>query len=154
MPRYAPGEPDAMAKTERLHDVLSGSPTLEYLNQMGASGWKLVALEWQRETEEDSPEASPQMEEVPYGLQVAGDGLHLMENAAEMRMMASAVSMFVDDLPVSRVAEELNRLGYRNRKGNRWSATEVFHLLPRMIEAGPKIFAKDDWARLRKSLPV
>src|SRR5438552_14690703 len=136
-----------MAKTERLRDTLSGSPTLEYLNQMAASGWKLVALEWQRETDADSPEneSSPLMEEVPYGLQVADDGRHLMENAAEMRILATAVNMFVDDLPVSRVAEELNRLGYRNRQGDRWTPVAVFELVPRMIEAGPKIFAKEEW---------
>jgi len=143
-----------MAKTERLRDVLSGSPTLEYLNQMGASGWKLVALEWQRETDEDVAETLPEMEEVPYGLQVADDGRHLMENAAEMRILTGAVNMFVDDFPVSRVAEELNRLGYRNRQGDRWTPAAVFQLVPRMIEAGPKIFAKEDWVRLRKRLPV
>jgi hypothetical protein len=143
-----------MAKTERLRDVLSGSPTLEYLNQMGASGWRLVALEWQRETDEEVAEQLPEMEEVPYGLQVADDGRHLMENAAEMRILAGAVNMFVDDLPVSRVAEELNRLGYRNRQGDRWTPAAVFQLVPRMIEAGPKIFAKEDWVRLRKRLPI
>jgi hypothetical protein len=143
-----------MAKTERLRDALSGSPTIEYLNQMAASGWKLVALEWQRETDEEVPAAAPHMEEVPYGLQVADDGRHLMENAAEMRILAVAVNMFVDDLPVSRVAEELNRLGYRNRQGDRWTPIAIFQLIPRMIEAGPKIFANDDWLRLRKRLPV
>jgi hypothetical protein len=143
-----------MPKTERLRDALTGSPTLEYLNEMGAAGWKLVALEWQRETDDDSIEPAVVMQEVPYGLQVAADGLHLMENAAEMRIMAAAVNMFVDDLPVSRVADELNQLGYRNRSGERWTAVAVFELVPRMIEAGPKIFAKDDWARLRKRLPV
>lgn len=146
-----------MPKTERLREVLSGSPTLEYLNQMGASGWKLAALEWQRDTDDDT--ASPatrseQMEEVPYGLQVAVDGLHLMENSAEMRILVAAVRMIVDDLPVSRVAEELNRLGYRTRQGNKWTPAAVFELLPRMIEAGPRIFAKDEWAGLRKRLPA
>jgi hypothetical protein len=141
-----------MPKTERLRDVLSGSPTLEYLSEMGASGWRLVALEWQRETNQEVPESAPRMEEVPYGLQVADDGCHLMESAAEMRILIAAVNMIVDDLPVSRVAEELNRLGYRTRSGGKWSAPAVFELLPRMIEAGPKIFARDEWAGLRKRL--
>lgn len=143
-----------MPKTERLRDVLSGSPTLEYLQQMAASGWRLVALEWQRETDEEEPEAAaPHMEEVPYGLQVAADGRHLMESAAEMRILVTAVKMIVDDLPVSRVAEELNQYGYRTRSGEKWTATAVFDLLPRMIEAGPKIFAKSEWAALRTHLP-
>src|SRR5438874_2315284 len=143
-----------MPKTERLRDVLSGSPTLEYLNQMSAFGWRLVALEWQRETDEETPENTPQMEEVPYGLQVADDGRHLRENAAETSILIAAVNMIVDDLPVSRVAEELNRLGYRTRSGAKWTASVVFELLPRMIEAGPKIFAKQEWAGLRTRLPA
>jgi hypothetical protein len=144
-----------MPKTERLREVLSVAPTPEYLNQMGASGWRLVALEWQRETDEETavPENPPRLEDAPYGLQVADDGRHLMESAGEMRVLVAAVKMIVDDLPVSRVAEELNRYGYRTRSGERWSAAAVFDLLPRMIEAGPKIFAKDEWAGLRTRLP-
>jgi hypothetical protein len=141
-----------MPKNERLRDILSGSPTLEYLNQMSASGWKLIALEWERETGEETPDPVVRMEEVPYGLQVADDGRHLMENQAEMRVLMSAVNMFVDDRPVSGVAEELNRLGYRDRSGDKWTPSAVFELIPRMIEAGPKIFAKDEWAGLRSGL--
>jgi len=64
----------------------------------------------------------------------------------------SAVNMIVDDFPMSGVADELNRQGYRTRKGTKWTAPAVFDLLPRMIEAGPRIFTKDEWVDRRRRL--
>jgi hypothetical protein len=144
-----------MAKTQRMRDVLTGSPTLEYLNQMNASGWRLVALEWERETESTENDfAQPGLREidVPYGMQISEDGWHLVESAAEMRVLMSAVNMIVDDYPMSRVADELNRQGYRKRNGDKWTAVAVFDLLPRMIEAGPEIFTKEEWVDRRRRL--
>jgi hypothetical protein len=144
-----------MATKQRLRDVLAGSPTLEYLNQMNASGWRLMALEWERES--DSPEpASPEPAvhriEVPYGMQISDDGWHLIESAAEMKVLMEAVNMIVDDASMSGIAEELNRLGYRTRRGAKWSSAAVFDLLPRMIEAGPRIFTKEEWPERRRRL--
>ncbi len=144
-----------MAKTQRMRDVLAGSPTIEYLNQMNAAGWKLVALEWEREAEsaENEPVQLGAREiEVPYGMQISEDGWHLVESAAEMQVLISAVNMIVEDQPMSRVADELNRQGYRRRNGNKWTAVAVFDLLPRMIEAGPEIFTKDEWVDRRRRL--
>jgi len=143
-----------MAKTQRMRDVLAGSPTLEYLNQMNASGWKLVALEWEREAESaESDFTQPAREiDVPYGMQISEDGWHLVESGAEMRVLMSAVNMIVDDQPMSRVADELNRQGYRKRNGDKWTAAAVFDLLPRMIEAGPEIFTKEEWVGRRRRL--
>jgi Recombinase len=89
---------------------------------------------------------------VPYGMQISEDGWHLIESAAEMQVLMSAVNMIVDDSPMSGVAEELNRQGYRTRKGAKWSAAAVFDLLPRMIEAGPEIFTKEEWVERRRRL--
>jgi hypothetical protein len=152
MLRKAP-EVCAMAKTQRLRDVLAGSPTLEYLNHMGSSGWRLVALEWERESDSpgsDSREPVVQELEVPYGMQITDDGLHLVENPAENRVLESAINMIVDDAPMSGVADELNRQGLRTRKGARWTPAAVFDLLPRMIEAGPRIFTKEEWTFRRR----
>ena len=64
----------------------------------------------------------------------------------------SAVNMIVDDLPMSGIAAELNRQGYRTRRDSPWTATAVFDLLPRMIEAGPRIFTREEWANRRRRL--
>src|SRR5580698_1029652 len=101
-----------MATTQRLRDVLTGSPTLEYLNHMTASGWRLIALEWERDSdspESESPVPAMQEIEVPYGMQISEDGWHLIESAAEMRVLMSAINMIVDDYSMSGVADELNR---------------------------------------------
>jgi hypothetical protein len=142
-----------MPKTQRLRDTLAGSPTLEYLNHMASSGWRLVALEWERDSdspEHNSPEPVIQELEVPYGMQITDDGLHLVENPAENRVLESAINMIVDDAPMSGVADELNRQGLRTRKGARWTPAAVFDLLPRMIEAGPRIFTKEEWTLRRR----
>jgi hypothetical protein len=141
-----------MAKVQRLRETLSGSPTLEYLSQKAESGWKLIALEWERQIEQDVPEVSPQGEEIPYGVQVAEDCSRLVENPAEMRILMIALNMIVDDHPMSRVADELNARGYRTRKGEKWTAATVFNLLPRMIEVGPRVFTSDEWIDRRRRL--
>jgi hypothetical protein len=51
---------------------------------------------------------------------------------------------------MSGVADELNRQGFRTRKGEKWTAAAVFDLLPRMIEAGPRIFTKEEWVNRRR----
>jgi hypothetical protein len=142
-----------MATTQRLRDVLTASPTLEYLNHMSSSGWRLVALEWERESDSpggELPAPAVQEIEVPYGMQISDDGWHLTENAAENRVLMSAINMIVDDSPMSGVADELNRQGFRTRKGEKWTAAAVFDLLPRMIEAGPRIFTKEEWVNRRR----
>jgi hypothetical protein len=53
---------------------------------------------------------------------------------------------------MSRVADELNRLGYRTRKAVKWTPAAVFDLLPRMIEAGPRIFTKEEWVSRKRRL--
>jgi hypothetical protein len=37
-----------MPKNVRIREPLTGSPTLEYLNERMGAGWKLVALEWEK----------------------------------------------------------------------------------------------------------
>ncbi|HEX5315749.1 MAG TPA: recombinase family protein, partial [Candidatus Kapabacteria bacterium] len=88
----------------------------------------------------------------PYGMQISEDGYHLLESPAEMRVMMQAVDMIVADYSMSGVAEELNREGFRQRSGAKWTAAAVFDLLPRMIEAGPEIFSKEEWPARKRRL--
>ncbi len=142
-----------MGKTVRLREPLSGSPTLDYLNQRVAAGWKLVALEWERESEGQAADRPPASEEVPYGVQVSSDGLRLIENPVERQIIILALDRIVDDRPLSQVAEELNQRGHRMRDGQQWTPAALFKLLPRMIEVGPRLFVSDEWADRRCRLP-
>jgi hypothetical protein len=142
-----------MAKNVRIREPLTGSPTLEYLNERMAAGWKLVALEWERPAENKLSPAEEKIEEIPYGLQVSSDCLSLVENPNEREIIILALDMIVEDCPLSRVAEELNRRGLRTRDGAVWTPAALFNLLPRMIEVGPRLFVSDEWTRRRQRLP-
>jgi hypothetical protein len=145
-----------MARKERMREPLAGSPTLEYLVQRMAAGWRLVGLEWERAQEAESaapPAPQGWTEDIPYGLQVSDDGTRLTENPAESEVIVLALDMIVEDCPLSRVADELNRRGYRTRDGAGWNPPALFDLLPRMIQVGPRLFVSERWLTRRQRLP-
>ncbi len=141
-----------MRKLERVREEVSGPLSQAYLEQKARDGWTLAAVEWERESDEAT---GVRRHEVPYGLRVSDDCLHLEENAEEQAVMVAALDLLVQDCPMSRVAAELNRLGYRTRRGNDWTPAAIFDLLPRMIEAGPRIFTSPEWTtRIRRLVNV
>lgn len=142
-----------MPKNVRIREPLSGSPTLEYLNERMAAGWKLVALEWEKPAESQIAPVEEKVEEIPYGLQVSADCLRLVENPNEREIIILALDMIVEDCPLSRVADELNRRGMRMRDGQMWTPGALFNLLPRMIEVGPRLFVSEEWTHRRERLP-
>ncbi|HVN04982.1 MAG TPA: recombinase family protein [Bryobacteraceae bacterium] len=136
-----------MTKLQRVREVPSGPLTPEYVNQKTREGWKLSAVEWEREIEEPAGDLS---EDVPYGLRIAEDRSRLEENAGEKQALILMMDLIVQDAPLSLVAEELNRKGLRTRSGANWTPGSVFDMLPRLIEAGPRIFSSTEWtARTR-----
>lgn len=145
-----------MSKRERVREVLSGPLTPEYLKQKTDQGWTLVGIgvEWEREAENGPPQGEPAVlkEEVPYGLRVSGDCLYLEENEAEKEVLVRMMDLIVEDHPLSRVAEELNRGGSRTRHGTPWTASAVFNMIPRLVEVGPRIFSSEEWVTLRHRL--
>jgi Recombinase len=145
-----------MSKRERIREIISGPLAPEYLKQKADQGWSLmgVSVEWEREIEADQPlgEATGLGEEVPYGLRVAQDGLHLEENAAEKETLVRMMDLIVEDHSLSRVAEELNGRGFRTRQGALWTASAVFNMIPRLVEVGPRIFSSEEWVALRSRL--
>jgi len=83
------------------------------------------------------------LQEIPYGTKVAEDGCHLIDNQAELRVLTEAANLLVEDKPLSGIAAELNRLGYRTRRGDLWTQTDVFNLVPRMIDSGARLFERE-----------
>ncbi len=133
-----------MSKIERVRDVLAGMPPSEYWQQRSAEGWKLQSVEWTREVTEGR-EAGALNTQVPYGLRVAADGRTLEEDAAEKRVLTRMMELIVEDHPLSRVAQELAREGLANRGGTPWTAQAIFDMLPRLVDAGPQIFASQEY---------
>ncbi len=142
-----------MAHRERIRETMTALPALEYLAGRVAEGWRLVALEWEREAAAAPSLAEGQaVEAIPYGLRVADDCSSLVEDPGERRIIIAALDMIVDDRPLSQVAAELNRRGFTTRDGAPWTPTALFVLLPRMIGAGPRLFSSSDWMTRKQGL--
>ena len=141
-----------MAKIERVHEAVEGPLDPEYIRQRTAAGWKLVGLEWEREIEAERPERRAGFEAVPFGLKVAADCQHLVEDPEEMQVLKSLMEMIVQDISLGRMADELNLRNLRMRDGNPWNPVAVFKVLPRVIEAGPKILSSEEWVNRRKQM--
>jgi hypothetical protein len=141
-----------MAKVERIRELVTGSVDLEYVRQKTEAGWKLVALEWRRELPGDELEQPVIVEEIPYGLRVAGDCSRLEEDPDEREILVQMMELIVQDYSITLVASELNKRGLRTRSGSMWTPVSVFNMLPRLIEVGPQIFTSDEWDKRRQHL--
>jgi hypothetical protein len=141
-----------MARTERVREAFDRPLELDYLRERERAGWKLVAVEWEREIEETAPAPELHVEAAPFGLRVAGDCDHLEDNPAEMQFLLSMMELIIQDVSLTKVAEELNRKGFRTRRGTEWGPVAVFNMLPRLIELTPRIFASQEWVERRKHL--
>jgi hypothetical protein len=138
-----------MAKIEHIREVLSGPLTREHLEERAAAGWEPAAIEWRRVT--DAPAGAGLLSaEVPFGLQISADCSGLEENPAEKEGLLIMMELIVQDEPISRVAAELNRRGLHMRNGGAWTAAAVFEMLPRLIDAGPRLFTSGDWVERRR----
>ncbi len=140
-----------MAKSERVREVLSAPLSPEVVEEKARQGWFAVAVEWQRG--EPAAAATGELrEEVPFGLKVAEDCRHLIEDSAEIEALALMLEEIVADRSLSTVAEELNRRGFRRRDGARWTQVAVFNTLPRLIEVAPRIYSTDEWSERERRL--
>jgi hypothetical protein len=143
-----------MANKQRIRETMKTLPTLEYLVERVEAGWKLSALEWERESTATPMSVSRQVvEEIPYGLRVSDDCSGLVESEVERQIIITALDMIVEDRPLSQVADELNRRGHTTREGKMWTPSALFTLLPRMIQVGPRVFTSDEWVTRKQRLP-
>lgn len=142
-----------MAKVERIRQVLSSPFGADDLKTQTEQGWRIVAIEWEREMPEIAAEpVSATAEEPPFGLRVSEGTNQLEANPTEREALFTMMELTVQEGPYSRIAEELNRRGFRTRQGRRWSPISVFQMLPRLIEVGPRIFSTDEWQERRRKL--
>jgi len=141
-----------MAKTERVREVLTEPLDPEYLKRRTEAGWRLVAVEWQRQLDDEAQRASTLTEDVPFGLRVAADCSHLEEDPTERQVLMLMMDLIVQDHPLSKVAEELNQQGFQTRQRSKWNPVAVFNMLPRLIEVGPRIFSSEEWVARKQRL--
>jgi hypothetical protein len=141
-----------MPRVERVREFLRSPARQDYFSQKEGAGWHLVAVEWEREVEGEPLRGGKLEEEIPYGLRVASDCRRLEEEPTEREILLLMMESIIQELSLPQVAAELNRRGFRTRKGHNWGAVAVFHLLPRLIEVGPRIFTSDKWIERRRHL--
>ena len=132
-----------MSKIERIREVLSRPFDESYFRAKLNEGWRLIAVHWERDVEGPRPEPDRWTEEVPYGLRVAGDCIHLEEDPAERPALELMLKLISSDRSMSQIARELNNQNLRTRNGTPWTQTTVFNMLPRIIEAAPQIWKKE-----------
>ncbi len=140
-----------MTKTERLRQAVAGAVSEADLRKQAEGGWKLVALEWEREVEA-SEDALPV--EVPFGLRIAPETQRLEQDPRERETLLQLMELIVQEGSYSRIADELNRRGHRTREGARWTPVSVFEMLPRLIEVGPHLFRSTEWEKRKQQTAV
>lgn len=138
---------------QSIRDVVTGELTLEYFVRRSAERWKVASIEWVREsgdykTSAELPDLLTGFITVPYGLQVA-EGGHLEENPLEAKVLLLILEQIVREKRIQEIAGQLNLQGYSTRGGKPWSATDVFNLMPRLIEAGPSLLKSAAWQQRR-----
>ena len=140
-----------MSRTERIREAARSPLQLDYFTERAAAGWRLVALEWEREVPGEL-EPARKLAPVPYGLRVSDDCLHLEENPLEMQVLKMMMECIVQDYPLTRIATELNHRDLRTREGAAWTQVSVFQMLTRVIEIAPQIHPSEEWAERRKQI--
>ena len=138
-----------MKKTERVRQVVSGPLGVADLKQQTEKGWKLVAIEWEREVDAAENQLPA---DVPFGLQMAPETQRLEENPVEREMLFLLMELIVQEGSYACIADEINRRGFRTRQGAEWSPVSVFEMLPRLIEVGPHVFQSPEWQKRRRHL--
>jgi hypothetical protein len=139
----------AMKEVERFREPASALPTLDHVERRQKEGFRLVAIEWERDAPREAPEGR---RPIPYGLRISTDCQHLEVNPSEKEVVATIIAMIAGDHPLSRIAAELNRRGFRTRAGAEWTQLKIFQMLPRIIELGPEILSQREWSESKKRL--
>lgn len=143
-----------MPKMERVREAIHGKLDLDDMQHKYAAGWRLVALEWEREAAAEDAPVGPHsnLRELPFGLRVAADCMHLEEDPVEMKALNTMMELIVQDISLQRMADELNRAGFTSRDGKPWTAVSIFQVFPRLIEMTPEIFNGLQWQTRRRDL--
>ena len=138
-----------MREVERFREPVTALPTPDAVESKRKEGWRLAAIEWERQGVREAPEGR---RPIPYGLRISTDCQHLEVNPAEKDVVATIIAMIAGDHPLSKIATELNQRGSRTRNGADWTQVKIFQMLPRVIELGPEILSQREWSESKKRL--
>ncbi len=140
-----------MNRKERKRDTFQALPDPEYWIREAGEGWKLVAAEWEKDAKPEATDAA-WIEELPYGLKVGPDNLHLVEHPEEKEALIHMLELIIADKSFSEIADSVNARGFRTRMGALWTQIDIFELMPRLVEVASRIYPTHDWSRRRKDI--
>jgi len=136
--------------TERARQIVSGPLDSIDFQKRADEGWKLVAIEWERDVDTADDQFSA---EVPFGLRVGPETQRLEQDPAEREILLQLMELIVQEGSYAHIADEVNRRGFRTRQGAKWTPVSIFEMLPRLIEVGPKLFHTAEWQQRRQQIP-
>ena len=133
--RLARSTKDAISIAERLEkagaDLVSLSEKIDTTSAAGKMVFRMLAVlaEFERDLiSERTKGAMAHMASqgrrvggIPYGFQLAQDGLHLIEDPAEEEILRTIRNLRVHGRTWAQVADEMNRKGLHTKKGLPWS---------------------------------
>ena len=135
-----------------LRDQIQQPVSLDYFQQRTAAGWKLKAIEWEREDGGEGADPPALAEATsPFGLELVPETARLRQKPEEVEILMTILELIVVEKGVSHIAAELNARGFTTRRGAPWTSSAVFNLLPRLIEAAPDLLKSADWQTRRAS---
>jgi hypothetical protein len=142
-----------MPSFERIRDIISGPFSSDLIPQRLTAGWQMISIEWRRERpDSDTPTEGAFGEDIPYGLRISDDCQRLEVEPTEQQVLILMMEMIGQDFPYSSIVSDLNEKGFRMRDGRPWNRIAVFNMMPRLIEAGPRLFSSEEWKRLQATL--
>lgn len=137
-----------MAYFERMRDVVSAPLSPEVIRQRSAAGWQMVSIEWRRELPDgEAPTEGAFAEDVPYGLRISEDCTRLEADPTETQVLMLMMDLLGEDFSYAAIVSDLNEKGFRMRDGKPWNRIAVFNMMPRLIDAGPRLFSSEEWKR-------
>jgi len=99
-----------------LRDSVQQPVSLDYFQERLSAGWKLKAIEWEKEIEAPSESTPPPEHAAPYGLEIAPDASRLRQNPGEVAILMTILELIVVEKGVSYIADELNIRGFKTRR--------------------------------------
>jgi len=147
--RICSAEECLMDVRQRVRDIVFGTLDQELVRRREADGFRLIAVEWERNTTAAPGKAD--LRDAPFGLRVASDCQHLEWDPDEAEVLRAVMHGVIHDRSLSFIADDLNKRGYRTRGGEMWNPASVFRLMPDLVDNGPRIFSEPEWPARRQS---
>lgn len=137
---------DTLAITSRLEkagaDLVSLSERIDTTSASGRMVLRMLSVlnEFERDQVSERTKAAmahkkrkgERVGEIPYGFQLAADGVQLLEEPGEQRVIARIRSLRAEGLSLRAIAAVIDAAGVRSKKGaEKWSAQSIRRVLNR-----------------------